>query len=347
MIDCLTDTNAPAKAPRRRMPTRFSTGCLCVLAFMLLVASFAVEAQAPAKVWRVAVLTGGTPRSAANARALEQRLAELGYVEGRNLVIDFRTAEGQLDRLPALAAELVGRRPDVLVTLSTQGGMAAKNATQTIPIVLAAAGDPVGTGIVGSLARPGGNITGVSLLNAELSGKGLQLLKEAAPAASRVAVLWNSENPLHRQVRVATEAAAATLKVRLQLLDVRGPGDLPRAFDAITRQRAEGLLVLPEAVTLGHRKSIIDFASSRRLPTLYPFREMVDEGGLMCYGPNLVENARAVAEYVSKILKGAAPGTLPIAQATKFDLIINLNTAKALGLTFPPSLLLQADSVIQ
>jgi putative tryptophan/tyrosine transport system substrate-binding protein len=165
------------------------------LAFALLTVPLAAEAQAPAKVWRVAVLTGSTPRSATSTRALEQRLAELGYVEGYNLVIDFRTAEGQLDRLPALAAELVGLRPDLFVTLSTQAGMAAKNATQIVPIVLAAVGDPLGTGIVSSLARPGGNITGVSLLNAELSGKGLQLLKEAVPGASRVAVLWNSENP--------------------------------------------------------------------------------------------------------------------------------------------------------
>jgi ABC-type uncharacterized transport system substrate-binding protein len=316
-------------------------------AFALLIASLTGEAQAPAKVWRVAVLTGNTPRSAAHARALEQRLAELGYVEGRNLVIDFRTAEGRLDRLPALAAELVGLRPDVFVTLSTPGGMAAKNATQTIPIVLAAAGDPLGTGIVSSLARPGGNITGVSLLNAELSGKGLQLLKEAVPAASRVAVLWNSENPLHRQVRAATEAAAAALKVGLQFVDVQGPGDLTKAFNAITRERANGLLVLPDPVTLGHRKSILDFTASRRLPALYPFREMVDEGGLMCYGPNLAENLRRSADYVDKILKGATPGTLPIAQATKFDLLINLRTAKALGLTIPPAVLLQADQVIE
>jgi putative ABC transport system substrate-binding protein len=252
-----------------------------------------------------------------------------------------------VDRLPALATELVGRRPDVIVTLSTQGGIAARNATQTIPIVLAAVGDPLGSGIVPSLARPGGNITGVSLLNAELSGKGLQLLKEAVPAASRVAVLWNSENRLHREVRAATEAAAGTLKVGLQLVDVRGPGDLPAALDAITHQRAEGLLVLPDAVTLAHRRPIIDFAASRRLPAMYPFSEMVEDGGLMCYGPSLAQNLREAAGYVVKILKGATPGTLPIAQATKFDLLINLKAAKALGLSIPPALLLRADQVIE
>jgi putative tryptophan/tyrosine transport system substrate-binding protein len=320
---------------------------LFVLAFGLLIAPVTAEAQAPGKVWQVAVLTGAVPRSAAPVRALEQRLAELGYVVGRNLVIDFRTAEGQPDRLPTLAAELVGRRPDVFVAVSTQAVMAAKNATQTVPIVLGAVGDPVGSGIVPSLGRPGGNITGASLLNAELSGKSLQLLKEAVPATSRVAVLWNSGNRLHREVRAASEAAATALKVALQFLDVRGPGDLPKAFDAIIRQRADTLLVLPDTVTLAHRRLILDFTASRRLPAMYPFREMVDEGGLMCYGPNLVESFRVAAGYVDKILKGAKAGDLPIAQATKFDAVINLKTAKTLGLTIPPSLLLRADEVIQ
>jgi len=324
-------------------PERFLAA---VLACALLVVPLTGEAQAPAKVWKVAVLVGGQSRSAASVRALEQRLAELGYVEGRNLVIDFRTAGGQVDRLPALAAELIGRRPDVFVVSSTQAALAAKNATQTIPIVLIGVGDPVGSGIVSSLGHPGGNITGASLLNAELSGKGLQLLKDAVPVVSRVAVLWNSGNRLHREVRAATEAAAATLKVSLQFLDVRGPDDLAKAFDAITRQRVAALLVLPDAVTLAHRAPILDFTDRQRLPALYPFREMVDDGGLMCYGPNLAENFRAAAGYVDKILKGAKAGDLPIAQATKFDLVINLKTAKTLGLTIPQSLLLRADQVI-
>ena len=320
---------------------------LVVPAFLLLIAPLAAEAQAPSKVWRIAVLTAGILRSDAPVRALEQRLAELGYAEGHNLVIDFRSAGAQIDRLPALAAELVAGRPDIFVTASTQGGMAAKNVTRTIPIVLAAVGDPVGTGIVPSLGRPGGNITGVSLLNVEMSGKGLQFLKEVVPAASRVAVLWSSANQLHREGRAATEAAGATLKVGLQLLDVRGPEDLPKAFDAIIRERADGLLLLPDSVTNAHRKPIVAFAASRRLPAMYAFREAVDDGGLMCYGPNLVENFRAAAGYVDKILKGARAGDLPIAQATKFDLIINLKTARALGVVIPPSLLLQADQVIQ
>ncbi len=324
-------------------PERFLAA---LLAFALLIAPLTGEAQAPAKVWKIAVLTGGQSRSAPAVRALEQRLAELGYVEGRNLVIDFRTAGGQFDRLPALTAELVGGRPDVFVVSSTQTALAVKNATQTIPIVLTGVGDPVGSGIVSSLGRPGGNITGASLLNAELSGKGLQLLKDAVPAASRVAVLWDSGNRLHREVRAATEAAAVTLKVSLQFFDARGPDDLPKAFDAITRERAAALLVLPDAVTLAHRAPILDFTARQRLPALYPFREMVDDGGLMCYGPNLAENFRLAAGYVDKILKGAKAGDLPIAQATKFDLVINLKTAKTLGLTIPPLLLLRADQVI-
>jgi putative ABC transport system substrate-binding protein len=318
-----------------------------VLAFTLVVAPLAGEAQAPGKTWRVAILTGAMPRSAPQVQALQKRLADLGYVDGRNLTIDFRSAGGEPDRLPALAAELVANRPDIIVAISTQSAIAVKNVTRTIPIVLGAVGDPVGSGIVPSLARPGGNITGASLLNAELSGKALQLFKEAVPAMSRVAVLWNSENPLHREVRANTESAAATLKIGLQVLDVRGAGDLPRAFDAVIRQRADGLMVLPEAVTLAHRAPILDFTAKRRLPAMYPFREMVDEGGLMCYGPNLVETYRVAAGYVDKILKGAKPGDLPIAQATKFDAIVNLKTAKALGLTIPPSLLLRADEVIQ
>jgi putative ABC transport system substrate-binding protein len=318
------------------------------LAFALgLAAATSADAQPAGKVWRVAVLAGGVQRSATPVRALEQRLVELGYVEGRNLVIDFRTAEGQVDRLPALAADLIGRRPDVIVAVSTQVAVAAKNATRTIPIVLGAVGDPVGTGIVPGLARPGGTITGASLLNVELSGKGLQLLKEAVPAVSRVAVLWNSKNPLHREVLAATEAAAAALKVGLELIDLLGPDDLPRALDAIARRRADGLLVFPDSVSLSHRKPILDFAASRRLPAMYPFREMVDEGGLLCYGPSLNDSLRTAADYVDKILKGAQPGDLPIAQQTRFDLVVNLKTAKTLGLTIPQAILVRADDVVR
>jgi ABC-type uncharacterized transport system substrate-binding protein len=312
-----------------------------------LAATTPAEAQRPGKVWRVAVLTAGVPRSSPAYLALERRLAELGYVEGRNLVIDFRTAESQLDRLPALAAELVGRRPDVIVASANPGALAAKNATSTIPIVLSAVGDPLVSGIVSSMAQPGGNITGVSLLNVELSGKALQLLKEAVPGISRVAVMSNRLNRTHGDIMKFTEAAAATLGVTLQPVEVGKPDDLPGTFEAITRARANALLVFPDSVTYAHRKTILDFAASRRLPAMYPFREMVDEGGFLCYGPNLAASYRGAAEYVDKILKGARPGDLPIAQASKFDLVVNLKTAKVLGLAIPQAILVRADDVVQ
>jgi putative tryptophan/tyrosine transport system substrate-binding protein len=318
-----------------------------ILALALGLAAGPAEGQQPGRPWRLAWLGNALPRSSPAYQTFERRMRELGYLEGQNLVVDFRTAEGRIERLPELAAELVGRRPDVLLAVSTQGGLAAKNATRTVPIVLAAVGDPVGTGLVASLARPGGNITGSSLLNVELSGKGLQLLKEAVPAASRVAVLWNPANPFHREVLAATQAAAATQKIGLQLLDVQAAEDLPKALDAIAHQRADSLLVLPDAVSLANRKRILEFAASRRLPAMYPFREMVDDGGLLCYGPNLADSFRIAAEYVDRILKGARPGDLPIAQPTRFDFVVNLKSAKALGLTIPQTILVRADDVVR
>ena len=317
------------------------------VALALLASTLTAEAQAPGKVWRVGILTSSNPRESAPVRALERRLAELGYIEGRNLAIEFRATGGRAERLPGLVAELIALRPDVLFVSSTVAILAVKSATQSIPIVFAGTGDPVGTGIVPSLARPGGNITGVSLLNVELGGKGLQLLKEAVPAAARVAVVWNSDNRLHRGIRAATEEAAVTLRVGLELLDVRGPDDLPKAFEAMTRTRPDGLLVLPDTVPLGNRRPIIDFAASRRLPAMYPFNEMAEEGGLMSYGASLADSFREAASYVDKILKGARPGDLPIAQATKFELIINRRTARTLGLAIPQSLAQRADRVIE
>jgi len=305
------------------------------------------EAQPPGKVSRVAILAGALPRSAPVYDALEGCLRELGYVEGRNLVIDFRTAEGRLERLPRLVAELIAQRPHVLVAGTTPAAIAAKNASRDVPIVIAAVADPIASGIVPSMARPGANITGASLLNVELSAKGLQLLKEAVPRLSRVAVLWNPLNLSNRNILTATEAAMATLGVTLEPLEVRSPDDLPKALDAVTRHRVNALLVFPDSVTFAHRKSILDFAATRRLPAMYPFREMVDEGGLMCYGPNLNENFRAAAGYIDKILKGARPGDLPIAQPTRFDLVVNLKAAKALGLSIPQAILLRADDVIR
>jgi putative ABC transport system substrate-binding protein len=242
---------------------------------------------------------------------------------------------------------MVGRRPDVIVASATLGALAAKSATSTIPIVLSAVVDPLSSGIVPSMARPGGNITGVSLLNVELSGKALQLLKEAVPGIIRVAVVWSPLNRSHGDIMKSTEAAAGTLGLTLQPVEVRKPDDFPGALEAITRARVNALLVFPDPVSFAHRKAILDFAASHRLPAMYPFREMVDEGGLVCYGPNLGASYRSAAEYVDRILKGARPGDLPIAQATRFDLVVNLKTAKTLGLTIPQSILVRADDVVQ
>jgi putative ABC transport system substrate-binding protein len=224
--------------------------------------------------------------------------------------------------------------------------MAAKTATARIPIVMSTVGDPVVSGLVGSLARPGGNLTGISLLNVELSGKGLQVLKDALPTVSRVAVLWNSRHPLHPKTLKEAEQAATRLKVTLDPLDAPGPEAIPGALAAALRGRAGALLLLPDPLTMAHRKAVIDFAATNRLPVLYPFREMVEDGGLMSYGSSLPDNARRAAGHVDRILKGARPGDLPIEQATVFELIVNRRTAKALGLAIPPQVLANADEII-
>jgi len=273
---------------------------------------------------------------------------ELGYVEGQNIAIESRWAEGKYDRLPGLAAELVRLKVDVLVTQAAPAIQAAKEATRTIPIVMAISGDPIGTGFVASLARPGGNITGLSLLATELSGKRLELLKEAIPKLSRVAVIWNSSSPgmAHRFREV--QAAARALGVRLQSLEVRGdPSDFEGAFSAATKERPDGLLVVLDPFTTLHRRRIGEFAAGSRLPAVYGSSAFPEAGGLMSYGPNIPDMYRRAAFYVDKILKGAKPADLPVEQPRKFELVINLKTAKELGITIPPEVLLQADRVIK
>ncbi len=318
-----------------------------VLALGLLAPPLGAEAQQAGRVPRVGFLYPGSSARLARLEGFWQGLRELGYVEGQNIVIERRAAEGRYERLPHLAAELVSLRPDVLVGVGTPGAVAAKGATRTIPIVIVAVGDPVGTGLVSSLARPGSNITGVSLVNVEFSGKRLQLLKEALPKVSRLAVLWNPLNPLNAAVLKETQSAAAALGVTLQLLAVEGPEDLPSALAAVTRERAGALIVVPDSMLLSHRRSIIDFAAKNRLPAMYNFIEETEDGGLMSYGANLFEHYRRAAAYVDKILKGAKPADLPVEQPTKLELVINLKTAKALGLRIPQSLLIRADQVIQ
>ncbi len=319
------------------------------LAGGLLTAPFAAEAQQAAKVPRIGWL-GDSPAAGPRLEAFFQGLRDLGYVEGRNLVIEYRYAEGKPERLPALAAELVALKVDVIVAANTLVALAAKQATTTLPIVFAAAADPVTSGLVTSLARPGGNVTGMSALIPELVGKCLEHLKQAVPGVSRVAVLWQPGALVERTERdilKETEVAARALGVRLQFVEARGPADFDRAFSDMTRARAGALTVWSTPMFTGERRRLVDLAAKNRLPAVYAQRDFVDAGGLMSYGPNGPDLFRRAATYVDKILKGAKPADLPVEQPTKFELVINLKTAKALGLTIPPSLLQRADEVIQ
>ena len=315
---------------------------------VLLAVPLSAEAQQAAKVHRIGMLeTTSMALNAANLEAFRQGLRELGYVEGRNYIIEYRSADGRSERFPDLAAELVRLKVDVILTRGTPAVMAAKSATGTIPVVMAASGGPVLSGVVASLARPGGNVTGLSAIVAELIGKRLELLREVVPGVSRIAALFNMSNPNDALQWKETEIAGSSLRVQLQLLDVRKPGDYGRAFDATVKQRAGALVVGADALTWANHRTIVDLAAKHRLPATYPGREFVDAGGLMGYGVNYPHLYRRAATFVDKILKGAKPGDLPIQQLTKFELVINLKTAKALGLTIPQSLLQRADEVIQ
>jgi putative ABC transport system substrate-binding protein len=274
-------------------------------------------------------------------------LRELGYVEGQNLTVEYRWGDGDAARLPALAAELVRLRVDVLVATSNPAILAATQATRSIPIVFTASSDPVATGLVASLAHPGGNVTGLSLVTPELSGKRLQLLREALPQLTRVALLWDAGHVgMADRVR-ETETAARQLGVTLRVEWVQDPAGLDRAFAALAQARPDAFLTTVEPFTVRHRQRIVDFAAQHRLPAMYEEREFVDAGGLMAYGPSLAANYRRAATYMDKLLRGAKPADLPVEQPTKFELVLNLKTAKALGLTIPQSILLRADEVIR
>jgi len=316
---------------------------------MVLVTGAAIaEAQQPTKIPPIGYLT--TPLLSANAARVEafrQGLRELGYVEGKNIVIEWRSAEGKLDRAPALAAELVRLKLDVIVTGGPQSTRAAKEATITIPIVMAFDNDPVGNGFVASLARPGGNITGLSTLYPEISGKQLELLKEIVPRLSRLAVFGNSTHPGNAQALKETELAAGALAVQLQYLDVRDPKDIETAFRAASKGRADAVLVLENAVLTSHRKQLVELAVKSRLPAIYPQTEYMEAGGLIYYGTNTPDLFRRAATYVDKILKGAKPADLPVEQPKKFEFIINLKTAKQIGLTISPNVLARADKMIK
>jgi putative ABC transport system substrate-binding protein len=322
-------------------------GCLVTLALTILLAPLASDGLAAANVPRIGFLS--VTDSASAAAVLEpfrHGLRERGYVEGQTIVLEERWAEGTLDRLPDLATELVQRKVDVLVAVGAPAAQAAQQATRTIPIV-ALMGDPVETGLVASLAQPGGNLTGVSGQTAEVSGKLLELLKEAVPQASRVAVLWNAANPNKVLEWQETQRAAQALGVTLQSVEVRTPDDFERAFAALTRGHPDALITLMEGLTIAHRRQIVDFTTQHRLPMMAENRVFVEAGGLMSYGVRPRELYGHLAVYVDKILKGAKPADLPVEQPLKFELVLNLKTAQALGITMPPSLLLLADEVIQ
>ena len=321
----------------------FVTGLGAVLA-----APHAVEAQR-SPVPRIGYLGNSSPSLEPDlVDAFRQGLREFGYAEGQNISIEYRWAEGRYERFPALVAELVRHKVDVIVTAGTPGALAAKKATKTIPIVIAVAGDAVGAGLVDSLARPGGNVTGSTTIVQELEGKRLELLKEIIPRLSRVAVLTNPANPLDPIVLKQTQLAASALHLKLEpIVGVKRVAELDGAFATISRGRPDGLVLLADRFLLAERVRIVELAEQRRLPTMYPYMEMVKAGGLMSYSPSYPDLFRRAASFVDKILKGAKPADIPVEQPTKYELVINVKTAKALGLTIPPSLLLRADQVIE
>jgi ABC-type uncharacterized transport system substrate-binding protein len=318
------------------------------LVLTLLAAPLAAGAQQPAQVPRIGLLSSFFPSDTARwHEAFRQGLRDLGWVEGKNISIEYRIAEGRIDRLPDLAADLVRVKVDIIVAATTPESLAAKPATRAIPIVMASVGDPVAAGLAESLARPGGNITGLGDLDTELSAKRLELLKETVPHLARVAVLWNSADGGMTLRSRAIQGAARTLGVTARPLAVQEPEDFDQAFAAMIQERPDALLVVTDLLTMSHRKRIIEFTAQHRVPAMYEVRGFVDAGGLISYGPNFDDSERRAAAYVDRILRGARPGELPVEQPTRFELVVNLKTANALGLAVPQSLLIRADQVLR
>jgi putative ABC transport system substrate-binding protein len=312
----------------------------------LLIAPLAARAQQAAKVYRIGILEAiPAAQNTANLAALRKGLRELGYVEGRNLIIEYRSADGRAEQFPELASEMVGLNVDVILTRGTPAARAAKNATGTIPVIMATMGDP--RAIVASFARPGGNITGVTTFSTELTAKRIQLLNELVPKLSRVALLHNMGNPAAPPEWEETKAAARALGLQAELLDVRSQDELRRALESAARQRVDALLIGADGLTQMHQQTIVDLVARNRLPAAYPSREFVEAGGLFAYAVNYADLYFRLASYADKIIKGAKPAELPVEQPTKFELVINVKTAKSLGLAIPQSLLLQANEVIQ
>jgi len=325
-------------------------GIVVAVLGLLLTAPLAADAQQAGKVPRIGFLSLTSPSDRPPLLdAFRQGLREVGWVEGQNIVIDYRYAEGRVDRLPDLAAELVRLKVDLIVaSAGTQVATAAKNATETIPIVMIFVRDPVGNGLIASLARPGGNVTGVSgSAGLEIFAKQLELLKETVPKIRRLAILSNPTNAYHQLAIREVNVAARSLGVQLQLLGARGPNEFDGAFAAMAKERVGALLVLSDAIFGYHQTRLVDLAARSRLPAAYSVRDYVEAGGLMSYGPSILDSYRQAATYVDRILKGAKPAELPVEQPSKYELVINLKTAKVLGLTIPPSLLARADEIIQ
>jgi putative tryptophan/tyrosine transport system substrate-binding protein len=305
----------------------------------------AARAQQGGKKYLIGRFAAGSPDHLTDV--LTQALRELGWVEGENVVFERRYAENRLERLPEMAADLVRLKVDVIVAGATLAPLAAKRATSTIPIILSSCGDPLGTGLVTTLARPGGNVTGMSLMGPDLGGKRLQLLKELLPQLASVAVLWNAATPNSAIVLEEVQEAGQRLAIEVQSLEVRSPDDFDGAFETARKQRPDAMITADDPLTLDYRKRIADFAAEQQLPSIHALREFAADGGLMSYGPNIADVVRRAAGYVDKILKGAKPADLPVQQPTKFDLVINLKTAKAIGITIPPSLLARGDRIAQ
>jgi putative ABC transport system substrate-binding protein len=318
---------------------------ILVVGGSLLAMPFASSAQTPAKVWRIGMLeTTPAAMNAANLDAFRQQLRELGYVEGRNLIIEYRSADGRSERFVGLATELVNMKVDLIVARGSLATLAAKNATRTIPVVMSAVGEPLQ--FVASFARPGGNVTGLSSVTVDLETKRLGLLRELVPS-KRIAALYNLDNPANRSEWKDIEMAAPSMGVKLQLFDVRNPEGLEPALTAASHEHADGLIVSQDGLFQAYRKQVAELAAKYRLPAIYRSMESVEAGGLMAYGPNYPDLYRRTAVYVDKIFKGANPGDLPVEQPTKFELIINLKAAKALGIIIPNDMLLRADEVIR
>jgi putative tryptophan/tyrosine transport system substrate-binding protein len=318
---------------------------LALIALATFLGLFTAEAEPPAK--RIGVLLVGFSPESKEVDGLRQGLREAGYVEGRNLTIDWRFANGDYDKVSGFVTDLVQSQVDVIVVETTLAAQAVKRATSTIPVVMTTVSDPVGSGLVASLGHPGGNITGLSVMLGELSTKRLQLLKEAMPKLTRVAVLWNPTTPWQPKVIEDLKAVAPAMGLELTFVATRNAEEIGAAFSAMARARAEALYILGDAFFLNHRSTLLDLASKARIPATYGVRQYADAGALMSYGPNLSDVFRRAAGYVDKILKGAKPGDLPIEQPTKFELVVNLRTAKTLGLTIPQSILVRADEVIR